>query len=55
MKKEDKDRKGEKKKTEIDFTWFVGQGLYLVQMLVAQERPHVADNGTPQNVRREIH
>jgi hypothetical protein len=39
MNKEERDRKDEKKKTEIDFTWFVGQGLYLLQMLVAQERP----------------
>jgi hypothetical protein len=29
----------------MDFTWFVGQGLYLLQMLVAQERLCAADNG----------
>lgn len=54
-KKEDRDRKGEKKKTEIDFTWFVGKGLHLLQMLVTQERPRAADNGTPQNISGGIH
>ena len=55
MKTENRCRRGEKKKTETDFTWFIGQGLCLFHMFVAQECPRSAVNRTPQNIRRGIH